>query len=187
MDKMTKKQISKELTIPFIIAFIGAMLMSACIFLPYSTATEEQVEWIEKYPDTMAFEEVGLYARDMKNVSLVKYSQIYFRISEEYWNDSAIGIFYIVLVALVGGGALIAGMFVLGKKPIGSILFGALSCGVFHLLNQDFANRGVIPSDSYDWGITHTLFPIASATLLIGAVWMFVKKIIVKKKMKAQQ
>ena len=127
---------------------------------------------------------MGLYAKDMKNVSLVKYAQIYFCISEEYWHDSAYGIFYIILVALVGGSALIAALFVLGKKPIGSIIFGALSCGVFHLLNQDFVNRGVIPSDSYDWGITHTLFPIATVILLIGAVWMFVKKIIVRKKMK---
>ena len=117
-----------------------------------------------------------MYARDLKNVSLVKYAQIYFCLSEEF------GIFYIVLVALVGNGALIAVLFVLGKKPIGSIIFGTLSFGVFHLLNQDFANRGVIPSDSYDWGITHTLFPIATAAFLIGAVWMFVKKIIVRKK-----
>ena len=175
MDKMTKKQINKKLTIPFIIALVGAMMMTACVFLPYSTATEEQVEWIEKYPDTLAFEEVGLYARDLKNVSLVKYAQIYFCLSEEF------GIFYIVLVALVGVGALIAALFVLGKKPIGSILFGALSCGVFYLLNQDFVNRGVISSDSYDWGITHTLFPIATAALLVGAVWMFVRKVIVKK------
>ena len=181
MDKMTKKQINKKLTIPFIIALLGAMMMTACVFLPYSTATEEQVEWIEKYPDTMAFEEVGLYAKDLKNVSLVKYARIYNVLIEEF------GIFYIALVALVGGGALIAVLFVLGKKPIGSILFGALSCGVFHLLNQDFVNRGVIPSDSYNWGITHMLFPIGTAALLVGAVWMFVKKIIVKKKMKAQQ
>lgn len=53
-------------------------MMTACVFLPYSTATEEQVEWIEKYPDTLAFEEVGLYARDLKNVSLVKDAQITF-------------------------------------------------------------------------------------------------------------
>ena len=186
MDKFKKEAIKKQTMLPFIIAMIGALVMVACVFLPYSTATEERAEWIDKYSDTVVLEEMDLTAADMKNVSMAKYAQIYFTMSEEYWHDSTVGIFYIVLVAFIGGGALVAVLFALGRKPIGSILFGAASYGVFHMLNWDFTDRGVIPSDSYEWGIAHTIFPIAAVILIVGAAWMFVKKILVKKKLKAE-
>jgi hypothetical protein len=134
----------------------------------------------------MELEEMGLTAADMKDISMAKFAHIYSTMSEEYWHDSTVGIFYIVLVAFIGGGALVAALFALGRKPIGSILFGAASYGVFHMLNWDFADRGVIPSDSYNWGIAHTIFPIAAVILIIGAVWMFVKKILVKKQLKSE-
>lgn len=81
-------------------------------------------------------------------------------------------ILYVVLVALIGGGAAVAALFALGRKPVGCTIFGGLSFGAFRLMNLDFIDRGVIPSDSYDWGIAHTLFPIAAVILVGGALWM---------------
>lgn len=186
MDKKERKAIIKQRTIfPFIVALVGALVMAACVFLPYSTATTERAEWIDNYPDTVVMEEMDLTAADMKNVSLVKYAHIYYTMSEEYWHDSTIGIFYIVLVTMVGGGALIAALFASARKPFWCLVFGALSTGVFRLLNYDFTDRGVVPSDSYAWGIAHTIFPIAATVAMLGALWMLIQKIIVKRKIKA--
>ena len=186
MDKKERKAIIKQKTIfPFLVTLVAALVMAACVFLPYSTATTERAEWIDNYPDTVVMEEMDLTAADMKNVSLVKYAHIYYTMSEEYWHDSTIGIFYIVLVAMVGGGAFIAALFVSARKPFWCLVFGALSTGVFRLLNYDFTDRGVIPSDSYDWGIAHTIFPIAATVAMLGALWMLIQKIIVKRKIKA--
>ena len=186
MDKNKKAILKQKTLLPCVIALVGAFVMLLCVFLPYATATAERAEWIDKFPDTVVIDAMDLKAEDMRNISMAQCARIYFTMSEEYWHDSFVGIFYIVLVTFIGGGALVAALFALGRKPIGSILFGAASYGVFHMLNWDFADRGVIPSDSYDWGIAHTIFPIAAVILIIGAIWMFVKKILVKKQLKSE-
>lgn len=186
MNKKERNAVIKQKTVwPSILAMAGAFLMIACIFLPYSTVNAERAEWIKQHPDTVMVEKLDLTAAEVKQVSLVQYARIYHAISEESWHDSTFGIFYIAFAALIGGSALIAALFSFGRKPIGAIFFGALSCGGFHIMNLDFTWRGVIPGQYYDWGMTHTLFPIAAGMLAIGAVWMLVKKLIVKKQLKA--
>lgn len=187
MEKIQKDTIKQKTLLPFVIALVSALLMLLCVFLPYSAATEERAEWIDKYPDTVVLEETNLTAADMKHISMAKYAHIYFTMSEELWHDSTVGILYIVLVALIGGGVVVAAVFVLGRKPIGCMIFGGLACVVFHLLNLDFIDRGVIPSDSYDWGIAHTLFPIAAVIMIASALWMLVMKIIIKRQQRAEQ
>lgn len=186
MDKNKKAILKQKTLLPCVIALVGAFVMLLCVFLPYATATAERAEWIDKFPNTVVIDVMDLKAEDMRNISMAQYARIYFTMSEEYWHDSFVGIFYIVLVALIGGGALVAALFAWGRKPIGCIIFGAISCGVFRMLKWDFMDRGVIPSDSYDWGIAHTIFPIATVILITGAVWMFVKKILVKKQLKTE-
>lgn len=187
MEKIKKDAINQKMLLPFVMALIGALLMVLCVFLPYSAATEERAEWIDKYPDTVVLEGMNLTAADMKHISMTQYAHIYFTMSEELWHDSTVGILYVVLVALIGCGAAVAALFALGRKPIGCIIFGGLASGVFHLLNMDFIDRGVIPSDSYDWGVAHTLFPIAAVILIAGALWMLVMKIIVKRQQRTEQ
>lgn len=186
MNKKERNAVIKQETVwPSILAMVGAFLMIACIFLPYSTVNAERAEWIEQHPDTVMIEKMDLTAAEVKQISLVQYARIYHAISEEYWHDSAYGMFYIAFAVLIGGGALLALLFSFWRKPIGAIFFGALSCGGFQIMNLDFTWRGVIPGKYYDWGMTHTLFPIAVGLFVIGAVWMLVKKIIVKKQLKA--
>lgn len=186
MDKLTKKQINEKLLLPFIVTFVAALIMVSCVFLPYATATEERAERIDKYPDEIVFEDMDLTAKDLENVSMVEYAHIYLTMSEQFWHDSAAGIFYAALVGLIGGFSLIAALFALGRKPIPVILFTGFAYGIFAMQNWDYTDRGVIPSDSYDWGLGHTIFPIAAIIVVVGAIWMLVKKIIVKRKLKAQ-
>lgn len=177
MDKRERKSIIKQRTKwPTMVALLGAVLMVLCVFLPYSTVTDEREEWIDKHPDTMAVEEMNLTSAEVKNVSMVRYAYIYNTI----WHESAVG----MLAALIMGGALVAALFAWGRKPIGALIFGGLSYGVFCLMNLEFTDKGIIPSDSYDWGLAHSLLPIAAAILVAGVIWMFVEKIIVKKQLK---
>lgn len=185
MNKIDRNTIKKELLIPFIVTFAAALLMVCCVFLPYATATEHRAEIIDDYPDAVVFADIDLTAKDMKNVSMVKYAYIYTALSQQFWNDPAAGILYAVLVGLIGGFSLAAALFALGRKPIPTVIFAGLAWGVFALLNKDFTSRGVIPSDSYDWGLAHTVFPIAAVIVLIGAIWMLVKKILIKKQRNA--
>lgn len=186
MDKTTKQRMNKELLIPFIVTFVAALLMVSCVFLPYATATEDYAERIDKYPDEVVFGDMDLTAKDLKNVSMVEYAYIYMTMSDQFWHDPAVGIFYAVLVGLVGGFSLIAALFALGRKPIPVVIFTGLAYGVFAMQNWDYTDRGIIPSDSYDWGLAYTIFPIATTIVLIGAIWMLVKKIIVKRQLKAE-
>jgi hypothetical protein len=52
--------------------------------------------------------------------------------------------------------------------------------------NWDYTDRGVIPSSSYDWGLAHTLLPIAAIIALAGAIWMLAIKISTKKQMQSE-
>lgn len=182
MNKAEQQKIIKQQTKwPAVVAMIGAFLMVLCIFLPYSTATEERAEWIDKYPDTVVFEEMNVTAADMRNISMLQYTRMYYTMSEALWHDSTVGVFYIVMVAIIGCAALGAALFAMGRKPIGCVIIGAVSYGAVHIMNLDFTQRGVIPSSSYDWGMAHTLFPVAAVILAAGAIWMLAKKIIAKK------
>ena len=62
------------------------------------------------------------------------------------------------------------------KKPIGIIVSDILALIAFKIIHFDFEDRGVIPSSSYNWGITNYLTYIIGIITIIGAVWMFIEK-----------
>ena len=62
------------------------------------------------------------------------------------------------------------------KKPIGIIVSDILALIVFKIIHFDFEDRGVIPSSSYNWGITNYLTYVIGIIIIIGAVWMFIEK-----------
>lgn len=176
MDKITRKALHRHLLVPFIVTLVAALMMVLCVFLPYATATNDYAERLDKYPDVMMMEDMEMTAKDVKHLSMAEYANIYYTMRNELWRDPANGIFLAVLVGLIGGFSLITVLFALGRKPIATIIFAALAYGVFAVQNFDYTDRGVIPSNSYDWGIAHTLFPIAVIVVVIGAFWMLAKK-----------
>lgn len=173
-----------KLFISLSIILIGSIVMFITIFLPYATANEEYAEKCKAYPDQIVYEEMDMTAKDMINISMVKYAKIYSNISEQIWNNSSYGIFYVVMVALIGIFSLLSFLFSLLKKPIAVTLFSLLSFGVFSIQNFDYTDRGVIPSNAYSWGSAYYIFYIAFAVTFIGAICMLVSKIIQNKKQK---
>jgi len=73
------------------------------------------------------------------------------------------------------------------KKPIGIIIFDLLALGAFKITCFDFEDRGVVPSNSYDWGIVSWLAYVIGVVIFAGAVWLFIEKRKAKKLAKAEQ
>lgn len=178
------KVAQNKLLFPFIVALIGTVFMFITIFLPYATANEEQAEKFKAYPDEIVYEELDMTAKDMVNISMVEYANVYGNLSEQIWGDASYGIFYIAMVALIGVFSLLSILFAVLKKPIAVAVFSLLSFGVFSIQNFDYTDRGVIPSSTYEWGAAYYVFYIAFAVALAGAIWMLVSKIIQKKQQK---
>lgn len=175
------KTTNNKLLIPFIITLIGAVLMFITIFLPYGTANEERAEKLKAYSDEIVYEELDMTAKDMINVSMVEFAKVYSSISEEIWNNSSYGILYIAMVTLIGVFSMLSILFAILKKPIIIVICSVLSLGVFCLQNFDYADRGVIPGNTYEWGVAYYVFYIAFALVLAGAICMLVSKIIQRK------
>ena len=117
------KNLKNNLFIPFIIALIGTLLMVATVFLPYATAIDDHAENIKDNPDAVVYEELDMTAQDMMHISMVEYANVYSNLADQLFGDSSYGVFFVVLVALIGGFALLAALFAFLKKPIAIIIF----------------------------------------------------------------
>lgn len=173
-----------KLFISLIIMLIGSTVMFATIFLPYATANEEQAEKCKAYPDQIVYEELDMTAKDMINISMVKYAKLYSTFSEQIWNNASYGMFYVAVVALIGIFSLLSVLFSVLKKPIAVAVFSVLAFGVFSIQNFDYTDRGVIPSSTYEWGSAYYIFYVAFIITFIGAIWTLISKTIQKKKQK---
>lgn len=181
------KKIKNSLFIPFIVTLIGTILMLTAVFLPYATAIDDHAENIKANPDAVVYEELNMTAQDMMHVSMVEYAYVYGNLADQLFEDPFYGVIYVVLVALIGVCALLASLFALLKKPIAVIVFDVLSFGVFSLQNWDYADRGVISGNYYDWGAGYYIFYIAAGVTLAGAIWLLVNKILAKKQNTSQE
>ena len=160
-----------------LIALFGALLMLVCVFLPYATAIDEHAQSLKENPDKVVYAEMDITAADMLNISMVQYANLYSKLSVQLFGSAGAGILYVVFVGLVGGFALIAALFALGKKPIAVTIFTLLSYGVFYIHSWDFTDRGVVPNTNYGWGIGYYLYFVAVAITVVGAIWLLIAKI----------
>lgn len=179
MDKIAKKTLSEKLKLPFIVALIGVLILVIGIFLPYITAVGEMGEYIEKYPDRIEIKDLELTAGDLKDIPVISVSQI---ITGIYGEDD--GTIANIIVMVFGGFFALTALFVILKKPIAVMIFDLLTYGVFTFLSA-YMKEDFIDPDKYAWGIGYTVIQAAIAVVFAAAVWMLVKKIIVKRELKA--
>ena len=173
-----KKLANNKSLIPMLIAIVLAFLMFLTIFMPYASATEEHAERLEQYSDYYALEELDMNGEDLINISMAKYAKVYSNMSEDMFGDSATGTLYVVLVVLVAVFSIGVLVFAFFKKPIAVIVFDILAFIVFCIQNWDYKDRGVIPSDNYNWGAAYYIFIICAIFVLACAVpTMILKKI----------
>lgn len=177
---MKKPFINKKLLLPFIIALVGAVTIIVCLFLPYATATDAFVEALDASPGNIYDANLGISESDIKNVSTVQFAEIYSKLSYSLFGGGD-GYFYIGMVVAIGLFSLVSILFTLFKKATPVIVFTLLNLLVIAFQNYDYYFRGIIPSEAYNCGIAIYLFYIAAALSLIGAIWMLVVKIRLKK------
>ena len=167
---------------PFIIALCGAILLIAAFFLPYAASNGEYGEWLSDHADGIYAEEIGMTNRDAIGISPFEFLRIYIYGASNYWGDmQTISIICVVVIGLIAGFTLLCTLFAALRKPIPLIVFDILTFGTFLLMNFDFEDRGIIQNTNYSWGVAYYLYFIGAVVILVGAVWLLVAKIKVKK------
>ena len=179
MDKMAKQTLNKRLTVPFFVALLAVLLIIVTLFLPYMTAVGEMAEYIENNPDRIEIKSLNLTASDLADISVLSVNKL---ITGVYGEDD--GEIANIIVMVLGGFLAVTLLFTLFKKPVAIIIFDLLTCGTFFflsfLMKEDF-----ISADTYAWGIGYYAFLVAAVIVFAAAIWMLVKKISVKKELKA--
>lgn len=157
--------------IPTVVAALSAALLVLSIFLPYATAVGGMAELCDEYSDSKAFTVGDVTMGDMKNISMVEYVHLYAVCGEVITGEQG-WVLYAVLVGLMGLFALGSLGFAVLRRPVLLTVSAVLGYAVYLLYNFDFADRGVVPGESYAPGIGYYLYMVAGAVLLVCAVIM---------------
>lgn len=166
---------SRRLLIPFLVTLVGSLLLLSMLILPFASADEDYEDALLDEPDEYVVEEIDMTNEDVVNISLMEYVQIYSEAArQDIRRETCIAT--IVIIAIFALFAVFTVLMSLLKKPIGIIIFNALSLVAFWLTRFDFEDRGVIPSSLYDWGVASVLTYIIGVVVIIGAIWLFIVK-----------
>ena len=149
---------------------VAAGLLVVAFFLPYAAGTQEYRESLDSMSANPYEETLGMSNDDLADVSLFEYARIY-GASGELGMPEEFALVYvpITVAAVVLGGLTL--LFAALRKPIPSIVFSVLTVALTLFLNWDFEDRGVIPSDTYDWGIAKWVYLVAGVAVIACAVW----------------
>lgn len=168
---MSNQTISRNLTVPKIVAIVGNVLMLLCVFLPYASAAKDSP--YREYADEMVD---GVRAGELADPSMFKFVTLYNKLKDQTSNGSEIATIVMVLVAAIAIMAIIALIFACVSKGVPALVFSIIGFLLFLVLNWDFSDRGVVPTDDYSWGFGYYLFYVAALAAVVGAIWMIVVK-----------
>lgn len=175
---MPEQKISNKsiLTPPFVLSLIGALAMIVSLLLPYASVTKES--------GMRELENVdlgGITSSEVLDPSMVKFATSYSKLAKAGFGSEAIATVTIVLTCLIAACAVLALLFALLRKGVPTLVFGVLAFLLFLAQNWDFSDRGVVPSDTYDWGLGYYVFFLAAVLLAAGSIWMIYAKHALKK------
>lgn len=170
--------------LPFLTALAGAVILVLAFFLPYSSAEKEYKKYLKEYSDSMYAEEINMTNEDVVGISMLEYARMYAVAAKigTFKEQRFIGIICVVLISMIGVFSLLTLLSAALKKPIALIIFNGINFGVFRMLSWDLKDRGVVPNSSYIWGISYYLYQICAVIILIGAIWLLVTKIRMKRR-----
>lgn len=160
-------------TVATVVTIVAAVLLVAAFFLPYASGVDEYREALGTLSDNPYSEALGMSNEDLADVSLFEYARIYGAAGELGIGEAFAAVYVPLTVAPAVLGVLTL-LFAVLRKPIPSIVFSVLTVALTFLLNWDFEDRGVIPSDMYDWGIAKWVYLVAGAVVIACAVWQIV-------------
>lgn len=166
---------TKTMLYPFLITWIGAILMMAMLLLPFASANKEYQSYLLDNKDELYAEELGMSNAEAVNISLAEYAKMYIEAVKQGFHMEA-GIVCIVIIIVFAILTVFTVLLSLLKKPIGILVFDILALASFWAIRFDFEDRGVVPSDFYDWGIASWLTYVIGVVVATGAIWMFFEK-----------
>lgn len=165
-----------KLFIPYVITLIGTIMMFLLLVLPFTTATDEYAERLDRFVDTEVYKGLSLTCADVKNVNLVDYARIYVAVGENLWKNEYAGWIYAGLIAAIGLFSLIAVIKAIRKKPIGIIISTIFTMITVAIFNWDLSARHVVQNENYVWGVAHYCYYIIPVIIIVGSIWLFIKK-----------
>ena len=154
-----RTNLNRQLRQPVYAILAAALVMLLCVFLPDGTATGERRDWIDADPDSIIEESLGLTAQDLAQVSTVEYTRLYVTVADEWGFTTAYLGFYVALLGLLLLFPLLTALCALLRKPIGAMLFTALTFGVSCIQNADYTMRGILSKRQLQLG--HRPHPLA--------------------------
>ena len=173
MDEIGKRRTE----LPRRVILLAVLVMLVSVLLPYAAATGDWAAWLGRMPGSEVIDEtLGMTAREAVHLSVWDFTRLYGTFSQEIWNDTVTGTIYAVLFGAIVGLPVIAGLFALGRRPVGVLVFALLALGASRVQDWDYTVRGVILGGRYTWGIAHYLYPAAAVAACIGAVWLWGRK-----------
>ena len=193
MENVTQKtKISKfgnkslKLLFPLLVTVLGSILLITTVFLPFASATDNHKEYLEKYSDTLYVEEFDMTKEDAIDISLFEFLRMYSILAEKGIHKS-ISIACVVIISIFAGFSLLTLIFSVFKKAIPTLIFSLLSYAAFYIIKWDFKDRGVIPSNDYNWGVAEIVCYVGVIVAIIGAIALLIMKIINKKTSKTEE
>lgn len=171
---------NKKSFIPFLTAVIGSVLLIISLFAPFASAKGEYRESLENNPEAVYSEEADMTAKDAVSISLTEFVKIDSAAAEMGISEET-AVANMAIIIAFGVFAVLTLLFSLLSKPIAAIIFDILSFAVLNLIKVDFKDRGIIPSNSYDWGISQYICYIGIIAVAVGAVLTLIYKIKNKK------
>lgn len=179
VGKCYKIRDNKQL-ISVLVLFVGLLMLISSFFVPFASATGENKEWLERYPDATFLEGVDMTNKEGENISLFEFVKIYFASAKMgiHTTNSIVCLIIIFAFALF---VVMTTLFSLLKKPIVILVFNILSLTAFSLLKWDFNVRGSISDNYFDWGFSQYFCYLGVIAVFIGAIALLVVKIKQKK------
>ena len=152
-------------TIATMLTIVFAALLVAAFFLPYASAVEEYRAVLGQLSENP----FGLANEELADISLLEYVRIYLNAAPEAF----VAVYVPLTVAPAVLGALTL-LFSALRKPVPAIVFSVVTLGVTSLLSWDFEDRGVLPSDTYEWGAARWVYLAAGVAVIACAIWQIV-------------
>ncbi|MCI7627065.1 MAG: hypothetical protein MSS63_01785 [Blautia glucerasea] len=175
----------KKLVLPSIITLLAALIGIASFFLPYVSSTKEYKERINAVGDMKVEDDIDLTVSDLSDISLFKYTKVLYDYGDKIVSSDT-KTFYIIFYISIGVVSLLVALCALGKRPILTLLLDIIWGVLIYLLNFDFIDRHIVPTDRSIWGIAHYIYYPVIAIVFVGAIWMFIAKHRIKKLAKSQ-
>ncbi len=167
----------KNTTIPALATILAALILVLCFFMPYGVAKGDFKSECKENSNEELYEDFSMTAGDIVNVSEYEYLRIY--IHENSLGDAdAENTVRIVLLSIIAVTSLLVLVFALFKKGIGAIIMSILNLLAAFAFKFDLKDCGIVPSDSYSYGIAPFLSIILAIGIIVAAVWL---KICIKK------